>query len=199
MAGKAQRSSPQASLAFRNPEALREWLRQNHGQATEQWVRLYKKRTGKPSITWPELVDQLLCFGWIDGVRKSLDDESYAIRVTPRRTGSTWSAVNLERARELEATGLMEPAGRQAYEQRNEKKSQQYSFERKQVSLGEQYEAEFKRHAKAWEYFQTQPPSYRKTATWWVMSAKKPETRMRRLQTLIHDSRNGQRIGLLRR
>lgn len=199
MAGKAQRSNPQESLAFRNPEALREWLRQNHGQATEQWVRLYKKGTGKPSITWPELVDQLLCFGWIDGVRKSLDDESYAIRVTPRRTGSTWSAVNLERARELEATGLMEPAGRQAYEQRNEKKSQQYSFERKQISLGEQYEAEFKRQGKAWEYFQAQPPSYRKTATWWVMSAKKPETRMRRLQTLIHDSRNGQRIGLLRR
>jgi uncharacterized protein YdeI (YjbR/CyaY-like superfamily) len=196
---KTPRTDPVSSLAFRDSKALRMWLKQNHAGVAEQWVRLYRKGTGKPSITWPELVDQLLCFGWIDGVRKSIDEESYVIRITPRRAGSTWSVVNLRRARELEAAGLMEPAGLRAWEQRDETKSRRYSFERENVSLGEAHEAEFRRNTKAWTFFQAQPPSYRRTATWWVMSAKKPETQLRRLRTLIADSANGQRIDLLRR
>lgn len=196
---KTPRADPASSLAFRDSKALRRWLKQNHARVAEQWVLLYRKGTGKPSITWPELVDQLLCFGWIDGVRKSVDDKSYGIRITPRRTGSIWSAVNLRRARELEAAGLMEPAGLRAWEQRDETKSRRYSFERENVSLGETHEAEFRRDAKAWTFFQAQPPSYRRTATWWVVSAKKPETQLRRLRTLIADSANGQRIDLLRR
>lgn len=196
---KASDPGPSTSLTFRDTKSLRMWLKQNHAGVAEQWVRLYRKGTGKPSITWPELVDQLLCFGWIDGVRKSIDEESYVIRITPRRAGSTWSVVNLRRARELEAAGLMEPAGLRAWEQRDETKSRRYSFERENVSLGEAHEAEFRRNTKAWTFFQAQPPSYRRTATWWVMSAKKPETQLRRLRTLITDSGNGQRIALLRR
>jgi hypothetical protein len=120
---KARGTGAPASLAFRDSKALRQVLKQNHARVAELWVRLYRKGTGKPSITWPELVDQLLCFGWIDGVRKSVDEESYVIRITPRRAGSTWSVVNLRRARELEAAGLMEPAGLRAWEQRDETKS----------------------------------------------------------------------------
>lgn len=190
---------PPDPIAFPDPDALRAWLQQNHGTATDLWVRLYRKGSGRPSITWPELVDQLLCFGWIDGVRKSLDDESYVIRVTPRRRGSIWSAVNLRRVPELEAAGLMQPAGLEAYAQRDEKKQQQYSFEREHIALADAYEAEFRQDAEAWAFFQRQPPSYRKPATLWVMSAKKPETRLRRLRTLIGDSANRLRIRPLRR
>jgi uncharacterized protein YdeI (YjbR/CyaY-like superfamily) len=160
---------------------------------------LYKKGSGKQSITWPELVDQLLCFGWIDGIRKSVDEVSYANRITPRRPSSNWSAVNLRRMAELIEAGLVEPAGLQAYETRDPARSQSYSFERDQATLGAEMEKKFRRNREAWRFFSSQPPFYRRTATWWVVSAKREETRLRRLETLISDSAAGQRITLLRR
>ena len=184
---------------FASPSGLRSWLAKNHAKERELWVGLYRKGTGKPSITWPELVDQLLCFGWIDGVRKSIDEESYMIRVTPRRAGSVWSAVNLRRIGELIEAGQMTRAGRAVWEARDPAKAGRYSFERAQASLGEAYEAEFRSNRKAWTYFASQAPSYRKAATWWVMSAKREDTRSRRLATLIRDSANGERIGPMRR
>lgn len=184
---------------FANPGEFRQWLEENHDSAAELWVGFYKKGSGKPSITWPESVDQALCYGWIDGVRKSIDDQSYAIRFTPRRKASIWSSVNLKRAQELVALGLMRPAGLKAFAERDEQKSKQYSFEREQVELGESHEAEFRANAGAWEFFQSQPPSYRKPAIWWVISAKQETTRRRRLETLIADSAAGRRIAPLRR
>ena len=184
---------------FKTPEDLRDWLRVQHASADELLVGLYKKGSGKSSITWPQLVDQLLCFGWIDGVRRSVDDESYTIRVTPRRKGSIWSAVNIRRAKELIELGWMEPAGLAAFEGRDERRAALYSFEREQASLGDELEALFRSNPKAWAFFQSQPPSYRKTALHWVTSAKREETKLRRLTTLMTDSEKGQRIGLLRR
>jgi len=184
---------------FSTPARLREWLRKHHASRSELWVGFYKKGTGRASITWSELVDQLLCFGWIDGVRKSIDEESFTQRVTPRRKGSIWSAVNVKRAAELIEAGLMEPAGVAAFETRDPEKTNRYSSEQERVVLGAEYEAIFKRNGRAWTFFSAQPPGYRKIATWYVVSAKREETRRRRLDTLIRDSADGQRIGLLRR
>lgn len=186
-------------LFFATPADLRRWLEDHHDSATELWVGLHKKGSGHASITWPELVDQLLCFGWIDGVRKSLDADRYVIRTTPRRPGSLWSAVNRRRVPALIEAGLMHPAGLAAWNARDDEKSRRYSFERDDVGLGDAYEAEFRRHPAAWDFFQAQPPGYRKTATWWVISAKREETRLRRLRTLIEDSAAGLRIKELRR
>jgi uncharacterized protein YdeI (YjbR/CyaY-like superfamily) len=180
---------------FATPDELRAWLIEHHDSERELWVGLHKKSTGRASITWPELVDQLLCFGWIDGVRKSIDADSYTIRVTPRRPDSTWSVVNLRRARELIDEGAMEPPGRAAFEAVDEGRTNRYSFERDAVELGEEYEAELLANPRAWEYFRSQPPSYRKTITWWVMSAKREDTRRRRLAKLIQHSEEGRRLG----
>ncbi|HUP47846.1 MAG TPA: YdeI/OmpD-associated family protein [Thermoanaerobaculia bacterium] len=185
---------------FETPADFRRWLRKHHRSRSELWVGFHKKGSGRPSITWPGAVDEALCFGWIDGVRKTIDGESYAIRFTPRRGGSTWSSVNTRRARELIRDGRMQPAGLRAFEARDAKKSSLYSFEqRTEARLGEELEARFRADAAAWSFFQAQPPGYRRTVTWWVMSAKREETRARRLQTLIEDSAAGRRIGLLRR
>jgi uncharacterized protein YdeI (YjbR/CyaY-like superfamily) len=178
---------------------LRAWLRRHHASAGELVVGLYKTGSGKPSITWPELVDQVLCFGWIDGVRRSIDEQSYMIRITPRRKGSIWSAVNVRRAQELIALGWMEPIGLLAFDGRDERRSSVYSHERAHASLGDDMESLFLANPKAWAYFGSQPPSYRKTAVHWVISAKREETRLRRLATLIEDSERGVRIGPLRR
>jgi len=159
---------------------------------------LYKKGSGKPSITWPELVDQLLCFGWIDGVRKSVDEDAYTIRITPRKPGSIWSAVNTKRAQELIELGLMQPAGRAAFDARDEEKTKRYSFQRTRVRLGKEYESEFRANRDAWEYFQRQPPGYRTLALWWIVSARQEDTRRRRLATLISDSEKQQRLAPLR-
>jgi uncharacterized protein YdeI (YjbR/CyaY-like superfamily) len=199
MPGAIVGSSAATPKFFRDSGQLREWLRSNHSSRSELWVGLHKKGSGRPSITWPQLVDQLLCFGWIDGVRKSVGEDSYTIRVTPRKPGSIWSAVNLKRAAELVELGLMEPAGRTVYDARDEAKTNRYSFERDQVSLGAEYEAEFRKNRKAWSFFSSQPPSYRKTVTWWIMSAKREETQRRRLEQLIRDSASGERVGLMRR
>jgi uncharacterized protein YdeI (YjbR/CyaY-like superfamily) len=163
-------------------------------------VGFYKKASGKPSITWPESVDAALSFGWIDGIRKSIDETSYTIRFTPRKPGSTWSAVNIRRAQELIKLGLMHPAGLKAFQQRDERKSAIYSYEqRHSATFGDDFEKQFRANRSAWEFFQSQPPGYRQITTYWVMSATKEETRLRRLATLIDDSANARRIRALAR
>lgn len=180
---------------FPTPDDFRAWLEANHQSAQELWVGYYKKDSGRPSISWPESVDQALCFGWIDGIRKRIDDESYKIRFTPRKPSSIWSAVNIARVAELTELGLMQPAGVAAFEKRKEDKSAIYTYEqRDSVSLPEDYERQLKANEAAWAYFQARPPSYQKAALHWVMSAKKEETRLKRLATLIDDSQHGRFI-----
>jgi uncharacterized protein YdeI (YjbR/CyaY-like superfamily) len=182
---------------FPTPAAFRAWLQKHGATATELWVGFYKKDSGRPSITWPESVDQALCFGWIDGVRKSIDAARYMIRFTPRRARSTWSAINIRRAQELIEAGAMRPAGRRAFEARRDNRSGIYSYEQRSEQLPEPYAAKMKKNKAAWSFFQAQPPYYRKVAAWWVVSAKKEETRLKRLAQLIRDSAAGRRIAPL--
>lgn len=185
---------------FATTDAWRAWLSRHHATAPELWVGFHKKGSGRRCITWPESVDQALCFGWIDGVRKRIDETSYMIRFTPRRAGSTWSSVNVGRIKELTRLGLIQAAGLAAYDDRREAKSGIYAYEqRRQAGLAEPMEREFKRYRKAWAFFQAQPPGYRRTAIWWVVSAKREDTRARRLATLIEDSAAGRPIKQLRR
>lgn len=185
---------------FPSHGAWREWLARHHATAAELWVGFHKKDSGRPSLTWPESVDHALCFGWIDGVRKRLDESSYVIRFTPRRKRSTWSSVNIARVQELTRLGLMQPSGTAAYESRTEAKSGIYAYEQRQAAtLPEEMERRFRRNRKAWTFFQAQPAGYRRTATWWVVSAKREDTRARRLATLITDSAAGRAIQRLAR
>jgi uncharacterized protein YdeI (YjbR/CyaY-like superfamily) len=185
---------------FATSAQWRAWLEEHHATVPELWVGFHKRGSGRPSITWPESVDQALCFGWIDGVRRGIDDERYAIRFTPRRKGSTWSNNNLRRVEELERLGFMHQAGRDAHAARSAAKSGIYSYEqRKDARLPATFEVRFKRSRKAWTFFQAQPAWYRRTATWWVVSAKKEGTRERRLATLIADSAAGRTIRQLTR
>jgi uncharacterized protein YdeI (YjbR/CyaY-like superfamily) len=187
-------------LYFTTAAAFRRWLKQHHETQRELWVGFYKKGTGRPSMTWPESVDEALSFGWIDGVRKSIDGESYVIRFTPRNSRSGWSTVNTRRIQELIRQGRVQKAGLRAFEARDRAKSGVYSFEqRSQAALGADAQGRFRANPTAWRFFQAQPPGYRKVATWWVVSAKREETRARRLDTLIEDSAAGRRIGMLRR
>ncbi len=186
-------------LFFPTPSDFRKWLEKNHESAGELWVGYYKKDSGIPSITWPQSVDEALCFGWIDGIRKSVDAISYMIRFTPRRPKSNWSAINIRRVKELKKSGLMQPAGLAAFEKREEHRSEIYSFERKAVALDKKYETQFKKNKRAWTFFGSMPPSYRKPAMWWIMSAKQEETRLKRLEQLIKDSASGLKVKQLRR
>jgi uncharacterized protein YdeI (YjbR/CyaY-like superfamily) len=187
-------------LFFTSPSAFRKWLEKHHDHTRELWVGFYKRDSGKPSITWPEAVDAALCFGWIDGLRKSVDVESYSIRFTPRRRESIWSAVNLKRMEVLIEMGVVRPTGLKAFRERNRKKSGLYSYEqRKGARLGEADEKRFKANNRAWDFFQAQAPWYQRTATFWVISAKKEETRQRRLARLIEASGNEQSIAPLKR
>jgi uncharacterized protein YdeI (YjbR/CyaY-like superfamily) len=179
---------------FAKPSDFRSWLEKHHEQEKELWVGFYKKGSGKPSITWPESVDEALCFGWIDGVRKSLGEESYMIRFTPRKPGSNWSAVNVARVEELSREGRMRPAGLEAFEKRSEAKTGIYAYEQKEAAeLEKAEERQFKANRKAWDFFQSQPDWYRRTAVWRVVSAKKEETRRKRLAKLIEESEQGRR------
>ncbi|HXH38512.1 MAG TPA: YdeI/OmpD-associated family protein [Thermoanaerobaculia bacterium] len=182
---------------FATPAAFRKWLEKNHDKASELLVGFHKKDSGRPSMTWPESVDQALCFGWIDGVRRRIDDASYSIRFTPRKPISNWSAVNIARVAELTKLGLMRPAGLRAFEKRREDKSSIYSYENELRTFEPAHEKTFRANRKAWQFFNAQPPSYRRVCIYWVMSAKKEETRARRLATLIDDSANGRRIGVV--
>ena len=181
-------------IFFPTQSDLRKWFEKNHNKADELWVGYYKKSTGKPSITWQESVDKALCFGWIDGIRKSIDAESYKIRFTPRRKGSIWSAVNIKRIKELIKLGLVKPAGFEAFKKRDEKRAKLYSFEQVKVKLPKELEGKIKANKKAWEYFQQLPPSAKKLSTWWIISAKKEETKLSRLNTLINCSEEGRKI-----
>lgn len=179
---------------FKSANEFRHWLTKNFETKTELSVGFYKVKSGKASMTWPESVDQALCFGWIDGVRRSHDADSYTIRFTPRTKSSTWSNVNIRRAEELIQLGLMQPAGLKAYEARKENKSGTYSYEQRSVELIEPYQGMLKKNRIAWTFFESQPATYRKAVSWWIISAKQEATRLRRLDILIACSLNGQRI-----
>ena len=179
---------------FRTSADFRTWLEKNHETATELWVGFYKKDSGKPSITWPESVDQALCFGWIDGIRKRIDEMSYQIRFTPRRRGSIWSAINIKRAHELVMQKQMRPIGLKAFAERIENKSGIYSYEQRSTELSEPYANLLKKNRAASNFFEKQPPSYRKMIGWWIVSAKKEETRVARLERLITASAKGKRL-----
>src|SRR5712692_949849 len=182
---------------FKSPAGFRKWLKTNHAKAAELQVGFYKARASQKGITWPEAVDQALCFGWIDGVRKSIDENRYMIRFTPRRPTSIWSSVNLKRVAELSKLGLMQPAGLRAFDARDATKTERYSYERSVSQLSPADLEKFRANHQAWEYFSAQAPSYQRVATWWVVSAKKEETRERRLATLIADSARGVRIAAI--
>lgn len=192
-------TGPESPTFFTTPADFRRWLAKHHDSQDMLWVGFYKKGTGRPTITWPESVDEALCFGWIDGIRRSLDEEAYTIRFTPRRPRSHWSRVNLERVTALIEEGRMKAAGMAAYEARDPENSGRYSYERARARLSAEQERELRRDAKAWAFWKAQPPGYRKQATMWVVSAKRDETRARRLATLIQDSAAGLRIKQLRR
>jgi uncharacterized protein YdeI (YjbR/CyaY-like superfamily) len=193
-----KKQSPPVAF-FETPAAFAHWLRRNHRKRSELWVGYYKKGTGRPSLTWPESVREALRFGWIDGLRKSIDDESYRIRFTPRKPTSTWSKVNVRFAEELIADGRMEPAGLAAFEARSQRLSGVDTYERDAVAAEARVERAVKRDHAAWAFFQAQPPWYRRTSARWVMSAKREETRQRRLATLIADSARGWTLGPLTR
>jgi uncharacterized protein YdeI (YjbR/CyaY-like superfamily) len=188
------------TLFFATPADFRAWLDKHHASEQELSVGFYKRDSGKPSITWPESVDAALCYGWIDGVRNSIDEVSYRIRFTPRKATSTWSAINVKRIAELTRLGLMRPAGLKAFAARKGDKTGIYAYEqRKNAKLPRAYEQQFRANKKAWDFFQSQPPWYRRTAAYRVISAKQEETRLRRLAMLIRDSQLGQPIKELRR
>jgi uncharacterized protein YdeI (YjbR/CyaY-like superfamily) len=179
---------------FKTPEDFRRWLLEHHESEKELLVGFYKVESGKPSITWPQSVDEALSFGWIDGVRRRIDDEAYTIRFTPRKPTSIWSSVNVKRMGELIAEGRVAPAGIAAFERRDVERSEVYSYERKHAAFDEEMRARFEKEKKACEWFTSQAPYYQRVATHWVASAKRPETREKRLGTLIACSKKGERI-----
>lgn len=185
---------------FETAEGFRAWLAEHHEARDVLWVGFWKKATGRASITWEESVDEALCFGWIDGLRKRIDDEAYAIRFTPRRDGSVWSLRNMERYGALEADDRIAPAGAATYARRTEEKSGVYSFEQDdRPRLSAAFEERLKADEAAWASWENRPPGYRKRASHWVMSAKREETRERRFRTLIDDEAAGRKIKPLRR
>lgn len=179
---------------FATQEEFREWLRENHDKRDELVVGYYKVSSDKPSMTWPESVDQALCFGWIDGIRRKIDDESYSIRFTPRRPDSNWSKVNIEKVEKLEKAGLMRKPGQKAYRKRKEHKSEIYGYESKALKLSKEYRERFMENSEAWNFFKRQSPYAKKTSENWVMSAKMEKTRERRLGKLIEACEKGEKL-----
>jgi uncharacterized protein YdeI (YjbR/CyaY-like superfamily) len=182
---------------FRSVAEFRRWLEANHARQPELLVGFYKKDSGRGGLTYAEALDEALCFGWIDGVRKSLGQDGYTIRFTPRRARSIWSQVNLRHMKRLLAAGRVRPPGRVAYEQRDEARTRRYAFERDAVAFDPAQRKAFASNRRAWAFFQAQPPSYRKTVTWWVVQARKEETQQRRLEALIACCARGERVPLL--
>jgi uncharacterized protein YdeI (YjbR/CyaY-like superfamily) len=182
---------------FRSPADFRRWLERNHARAAELWVGFHKKGSRRASITWPESVDEALCFGWIDGVRYRIDEVSYRIRFTPRQAKSVWSNVNVKRVAALKKLGRMAPAGLAAFAKADPRKSGIYAYERSHARLGAAAEKEFRANKKAWAFFTAQAPWYQRTFTHWVVSAKREETQRKRLARLIAHSEAGRRLGLL--
>ena len=197
MRGRAVPAPDLEPIFFETAADFRAWLEANHGSASELWLGLRKKGSGLPSVTYKEAVDEALCFGWIDSIAKSIDGTSYRQRFTPRKKGSAWSAANIARIGELTREGRMHSAGLAAFEARDPAKANLYSFEQGEIALDEPQEARVRSNPKAWAFFESQPPSYRKAAIWWVISAKREETREKRLATLISDSEDGRRLAHL--
>ena len=181
-------------IFFPTQKDLRKWFEKNHKKAKELFVGYYKVSSGKPSITWSQSVDEALCFGWIDGIRRSVDEESYCIRFTPRNPKSNWSAINIKKAEGLIKLELMKPEGLETYRFRKEEKSKIYSYENLAVIFDKTYEKKFKANKSAWKYFKSTAPIYQKTTTRWVMSAKQETTRLKRLDELIRDCTIGKKI-----
>ena len=186
-------------MFFKSSSQYRNWLTAESASQTELWVGFCKKSCGQPSITYPEAVDEALCFGWIDGVRKTVGPDAYTVRFTPRRPKSQWSAVNIRHVERLTKAGRMRPAGLKAFEAAKDQ-SRKYSYEqRRRATFDAKSDLLFRANRKAWDFFQSQPPWYQRTATFWVTSAKKEETQQRRLATLIADSEHGKSIKPLTR
>ncbi|HUC52674.1 MAG TPA: YdeI/OmpD-associated family protein [Candidatus Cybelea sp.] len=186
---------PPTPTFFLTPADFRDWLEAHHDKFPELLVGFHKKSSGKPSITWPESVEAALCFGWIDGVRKSFDETSYTIRFTPRKPTSIWSSINLNLVRKLTKQGLMHPAGLKAFAARNEEKSAIYSYEQRRTArFTREQEKQFRANKPAWEFFRSQAPWYQRVTTYWVISAKKEETKLKRLSELIESSQRRQTI-----
>ncbi|QQS40298.1 MAG: YdeI/OmpD-associated family protein [Acidobacteriota bacterium] len=179
---------------FATQDEFREWLRENHDKCDELIVGYYKVSSEKPSMTWPESVDQALCFGWIDGIRRKIDDESYSIRFTPRRPSGIWSKVNIEKVEKLKKAGLMRAAGLSAYEKRTDEKSGTYSYEGESPTFSKEFKDAFKKNKEAWDHFKVQPPYARKLSQKWVMSAKMDKTRERRLAKVIAACEKGEKL-----
>ncbi len=176
---------------FEDQDIFRDWLEKNHANATELYVGFYKIKSGKPCMTWSESVDQAICFGWIDGVKRSIDHERYQIRFSPRKKTSIWSAVNIKKVEILTKRGLMHKSGLDIFAYRKEKKSKVYSFENDEMELTHEFKNQFKANTKAWQYFETLATSYRKSSLNWVMTAKQKSTQLKRLHDLIADSELG--------
>lgn len=185
---------PENIQHFATPAEFGRWLRRHHRKAEVLWLGYHKRATGTPSITWPESVDEALCFGWIDGLRKRIDDASYVIRFTPRKVDSTWSAVNVRRMNELIAADRVHAAGLAAFSVRKTERTAIYSYEQRSPELESRFATLLQRNAKAWSFYQAQSPSYRKAVNWWVVSAKQEATRVRRLTRLKTDCAAGRRI-----
>jgi uncharacterized protein YdeI (YjbR/CyaY-like superfamily) len=194
-------SSPQPHdiRFFATAEELRDWFDANHETADELWIGYYRKATGRPSVDWSQAVDEALCVGWIDGVRRSLDESSFVQRFTPRRKGSTWSAVNVAKVAALTEQGRMRPAGNAAFEARSAANTAIYSYERPVAAFTADEEARIRAETAAWADWESRPPSYRRAVTHWVTSAKADATRARRLEALIADSAAGRKVGPMRR
>jgi uncharacterized protein YdeI (YjbR/CyaY-like superfamily) len=190
---------PPEPIFFDSPQAFYDWLEKNHDTADEVYVGFFKKHTGKRAMSWSEAVDQALCFGWIDTRANAIDEDRYMQRFTPRRPGSNWSKINVEKVAKLKEAGLMRPAGIAAFEKRTEEKTGVYSYEDAARGLPPDYEERLRTNKAAAEYFHSRPPSYRRTAIYLVMNAKREETRLRRLKRLIEDSAAGRDLKELRR
>lgn len=184
---------------FTTPAKFRAWLKKNHAKESALWVGYYKKATGRPSVTWEETVDEALCYGWIDGVRRSLGDDSFGIRFSPRQPKSVWSRRNIDRVEALRAAGRMRMAGLDAFAYKDVHAESGYAVGDRPVALPDELAAEFQKNAEAWAFYESQPAGYRKQTAAWVTSAKREKTRQRRLANLIDDSANGLRIKQLRR
>lgn len=189
----AERRQPEPTF-FASAAEFRTWLEAHHESATELLVGFHKRKTGRPSLTWVESVQEALCYGWIDGVRKRMDEDRYTIRFSPRKPGSIWSAVNVRHVEALSAAGRMHPAGLRAYEARRANKSGIYSYEQRSVDLPPPYARLLKKNPRAHRFFEAQPPSYRRAVMWWIVSAKKEETRQKRLAQLVDLCQRGERL-----
>lgn len=186
-------------IFFKNQSELRKWLKKNHLSEQELILGLYKKGTGKENVTWSQAVDEALCFGWIDGISRRIDEERWQIRLTPRKPNSIWSNVNINKIKLLTDNRLMYPKGIEAFSKRKEENSGIYAFETEEKQLSIEFTAQFKANIKAWDFFHSQPPGYKKTALHYVMTAKQEATRQKRINDLIADSEAGLRLKQLRR